>query len=385
MAEKGESMLSSRKELRKSKRLVIKVGTNILFEKDALSRNRIKVIARQAAALKKQGREVIIVSSGAVGAGFKKLGLSQRPKSLKMKQASAAVGQVHLMAYWEKALAEAGVQAAQILISASDLANRVSFLNAKNTLLTLLEYGVIPVINENDTVALDELKVGDNDTLAALVTNMAEADLFINLSDIDGLYDSDPHKNPEARLLSEVERITPATVAMAGDGGTLGTGGMYTKVRAAKRLSEQGIPSLVAGGAVRDVLLKIIDGEDAGTFFKPLPKARLHGKKNWLAFASRPKGTLVVDDGCVLALTRKGKSLLPGGIAAVRGSFAAGDTVTIEDGQGRSLAVGLANYNSSEIEKIMGQRSRQIASTLGYCHSDEVVHRDNLVLSDGLL
>jgi glutamate 5-kinase len=244
---------------------------------------------------------------------------------------------------------------------------------------------VVPVINENDTVALDELKFGDNDTLGALVAGLVEADLFVNLTDIDGLYDDDPRRNPEARLLSEVEKITPALLALAGGGGPLGSGGMYTKVRAAKRLSEQGLASVVASGAGRDVLLKIVEGETVGTFFKPRASKRLLGKKNWLAFATRPKGSLIVDEGCALALTRRGKSLLPGGIVEVSGSFAAGDAVLIRDRKGRPLAVGLTNYTSAEVEKIMGRASRQIEASLGYSHSDEVIHRDNLVLSEGLL
>ncbi|MDR2947338.1 MAG: glutamate 5-kinase, partial [Candidatus Adiutrix sp.] len=240
------------------------------------------------------------------------------------------------------------------------------------------------VINENDTVALEELKVGDNDTLAGLVAALVEADLFVNLTDIDGLYNGDPRHNPEAALISEVEKVTPALLALAGDGGPFGTGGMYTKLRAAKRLSEQGVASVIASGGLRDVLLKIIDGQAVGSFFKPRRK-RLPGKKNWLAFASRPKGRLTVDAGCAQALTAKGKSLLPGGVVSLTGSFAAGDAVTIADEQGRTLGLGLCNYTSAEVEKIMGRPSRHILSLLGYTHSDEIIHRDNLVLSEGLL
>jgi glutamate 5-kinase len=301
-----------------------------------------------------------------------------------MKQACAAVGQVYLMAAWEKALVAEGALAAQILISADDLADRRRFLNAKNTLLALLERGVTPVINENDTVALDELKVGDNDTLGALVTGLVEADLFINLTDIDGLYSADPRHDPAAKLLESVSRVTPAILATAGGGGALGTGGMYTKVRAAKRLADLGTASLVANGGLRNVLLRLIAGESLGTFFCP-PSKRLVGKKNWLAFASRPKGQLTVDSGCAAALAKKGKSLLPGGITAVEGAFAAGDAVTVCDEAGNKLAVGLINYSSSEVEKIMGRTSRYIKIALGYSHSDEVIHRDNMVLSEGLV
>ena len=377
-------MLLSRHSLIKCRRLVFKVGTNILFEKDGLSRNRLKALARQTAELRRRGCEVLVVSSGAIGAGFKKLGLAERPQSLKMKQACAALGQVSLMAAWEKALHEVGLSAAQILITAADLADRSRFLNAKNTLLTLLAHGIVPVINENDTVAVDELKFGENDTLGALVSALVEADLFINLTDIDGLYEADPRLEPSARLIAEVERVTPAVLARATGGGPLGSGGMYTKVRAAKRLAESGVASLVAPGALRDVLLKIVDGEEVGTFFQPRPK-KLHGKKNWLAFASRPKGRVLVDEGCALALTGRGKSLLPGGVTGVQGSFAAGAPITITDARGRDLALGLSNYSAAEIEKIMGRPSRQIAGRLGYCHSDEIVHRDNLVLLEDLI
>ncbi len=376
-------MPASRADLKKARRLAIKVGTNILFEKEGLSRGRISALAGQMAELKREGREIVLVSSGAIGAGFKKLGLSERPHDLKMKQASAAVGQVHLMAAWEKALAAKGLLAAQILISADDLADRRRFLNAKNTLLALLERGVTPVINENDTVALDELKVGDNDTLGALVAGLVEADLFINLTDIDGLFNADPRRDPEARLIKNLHRITPATLAAAGGGGPLGTGGMYTKVRAARRLFDLGRASLIANGAVRNVLMKIIAGEEVGTFFSP-PERRFGAKKSWLAFASRPKGRVLVDAGCEAAL-KKGKSLLPGGIKGAEGGFAAGDAVVIANEAGEKLAVGLINYSVLEVEKIMGRSSRNIKKMLGYSHSDEVVHCDNMVLSEGLL
>ena len=381
-------MLQTRGELRKARRVVFKVGTNLLFEcnqEETISHNRLKVLARQVGTLHDQGREVLIVSSGAIGAGFKKLGLKSRPTSLKLKQACAAVGQVYLMAAWRMALAETKLEAAQVLISADDLADRTRFLNAKNTLLTLLEYKVIPIINENDTVAVDELKVGDNDTLGALVSDLVEADLFVNLSDVDGLYDADPRQHPQATILNEVEQVTPAIISLAGDGGPLGSGGMYTKVRAAKRLADAGLPSVIASGTTRNVLLKILDGEPLGTFFKPQPIKKMRAKKGWLAFASRPQGTIGVDSGCALAMTLNGKSLLPKGIVSVSGTFTAGDPVAVTNPDGCELALGLANYSSDEVGKILGCNSDQISTILGYCHSDEVIHRDNLVLSEGLL
>jgi len=375
----------SRSELRKCRRVVIKIGTSILFENGGLSRNRLKVLSRQAAALKREGREVILVSSGAVGVGYMKLGLAERPKTLLLKQACAAVGQAFLMTAWEKALADENLLAAQVLISADDLADRARFLNARNTLRTLLAHGVVPVINENDTVAVEELKVGDNDTLGALTCALVEGDLFINLTDLAGLYQADPHSDPSAALIGQVEKVTPEILALAGAGGPLGTGGMFTKVRAAKRLADLGVASLIADGRSRDIIRRLMEGEETGTFFMPRPGKALAGKKSWLAFASRPRGRLVVDAGCALALTKRGKSLLPGGLIGVAGHFSAGATVEVADGDGLVLALGLTNYDSEEAEKIRGRRSQEITGLLGYCHSEEIIHRDNLVLAEGLI
>ena len=378
-------MPALRSELRKTRRLVIKIGTSVLFENGALARNRLKVLARQAAALRREGREVLLVSSGAVGVGYLKLNLAERPKTLLLKQACAAVGQAFLMTAWEKALADEGLLAGQVLISADDLADRTRFLNARNTLRVLLAHGVVPVINENDTVAVEELKVGDNDTLGALACALVEGDLFINLTDQTGLYQADPRRDPAAELIGQVEKVTPEILALAGGGGPLGTGGMFTKVRAAKRLADLGVASLIADGRGRDILRRLVDGEETGTFFKPLPGKALGGKKNWLAFASRPKGRLTVDAGCALALTKRGKSLLPRGMTRVAGIFPAGATVEVADEEGRVLALGLTNYGSNDAEKIQGCPSREIGDRLGFCHSEEIIHRDNLVLAEGLI
>lgn len=378
-------MLESRKTLRHSRRIVVKVGTNILFEQETFSLNRLKILSRQTVALQGEGRKLLLVSSGAVGLGYKKMGLLQRPRTLLMKQACAAVGQALLMAAWGEALAEVGLLTAQVLISVDDLADRGRFLNARNTLQTLLAQGVVPVINENDTVAVEELKFGDNDTLGALACALVEGDLFINLTDLDGFYEKDPRRDPTATLIDQVDRVTPGVLALAGGGGPLGAGGMYTKVRAAKRLADLGVASVIAGGCGRDVLERIIAGELVGTFFPPRIDRRLAGKKNWLAFASRPKGRLVVDFGCAQALTQRGKSLLPGGLLAVSGAFAAGATVEVVGESGYVLALGLTNYSAVETEKIKGRHSREIVGLLGYCHSDEIIHRDNLVLAEGLI
>jgi glutamate 5-kinase len=244
--------------------------------------------------------------------------------------------------------------------------------------------GVVPVVNENDTVAVDELKVGDNDTLGAMVASLIEADVFINLTDIDGLYDSNPRQNPKAKIIGEVDKVDQGVLELAGDdGGAWGTGGMRTKVRAAGRLSDRGIASLVVNGNARDSLIKVIEGENIGTFFKPAPH-RLGARKHWLAFAARPKGRLFIDIGAAEALVERGKSLLPGGIKTIEGLFDVGDAVTVVlDGQAdRQLGVGLVNYSAPEIKLIIGQPSSQIADILGYSHSDEVIHRDNLVVFD---
>jgi glutamate 5-kinase len=298
-----------------------------------------------------------------------------------MKQAYAAAGQVALMAAWEKALSTHDLRAAQILLTADDLADRHRFIHARNTLLALAELKAVPVVNENDTVALDELKFGDNDTLGSLVASLTESDLFVNLTDIDGLFDRDPKDGSQPPLIPLVERVGPAILAKAGSRGSAdGTGGMYTKVRAAGRLAERGVPSVIANGLTRDVLPRLMDGEELGTYFMPAARPR-RARKHWLAFAARPKGRLLVDPGAAKALVDQGKSLLPRGVRALEGLFAAGDAVTIAAAEGGAeLGVGLVNYTSPELKSIMGRASREIHDILGFCHSEEVVHRDNLVI-----
>ncbi|MDR2140699.1 MAG: glutamate 5-kinase [Deltaproteobacteria bacterium] len=370
----------SRDRLRKTRRLVVKIGSQVISDGSGLALGRLRALAHQIAELKRQGRECLVVSSGAVASGVKRLGLSVRPTTLRLKQAAAAAGQVALMMAWEKALGVFNLKAAQILLTAEDLADRGRFLNAKNTLSALLEMGLIPVVNENDTVAVEELKVGDNDTLGSLVASLAEADLFVNLTDQEGLFDSDPKTNPAASLIEEVPKVSAATLALAGgSSGPLGTGGMLTKVRAAGRLAERGVPSIIACGLTRDILLRLIEEERLGTYFPPAVKRR-GAYKHWLAFAARPKGALVVDAGAAAALRERGKSLLPGGVAGVEGLFAAGDPVSITLAGQDPFGVGLVNYSSPEVSQIMGLASHEIAAKLGYNHSEEVVHRDNLVV-----
>ncbi|MDR1872284.1 MAG: glutamate 5-kinase [Deltaproteobacteria bacterium] len=368
-----------RDRVKKARRIVIKVGSQIICGPEGLAVGRMKALAKEVSRLGDQGRECLLVSSGAVASGFKRLGLAARPQTLRLKQASAAAGQVALMLAWEKALGAYGRKVAQILLSAEDLADRSRFLNARNTLGALLEMGVIPIVNENDTVAVEELKVGDNDTLGSLVASLMEADLFINLTDQDGLYDADPKKDPSAALIGEVAKVTPKILALSGGSGPLGVGGMFTKTRAAGRLAARGLPSIIANGLVRDILSRLLDGEKLGTFFPPAEK-RQGAYKHWLAFAARPKGVLVVDPGAAAALRERGKSLLPGGVYAVKGLFSAGDPVSIALGEEEPFGVGLVNYSSPEVSQIMGLGSQDIAKKLGYSHSEEVVHRDNLVV-----
>jgi glutamate 5-kinase len=374
--------MESRFDAKKIRRVAVKTGSRIICNDQGLALDRLRALAGQVDLLRRRGMEVILVSSGAVAAGQKKLRNTSRSLTLKNKQAFAAAGQVSLMTAWEKALSTHDLRVAQILLTADDLADRHRFIHARNTLFALLEMKVIPIVNENDTVALDELKFGDNDTLGSLVASLAEADIFINLTDQDGLYDSDPRDNPGARLISTVEKVSASILAKAGaKGGTpYGTGGMYTKVRAAGRLAERGMPSVIASGLTRDVLPRLMEGENLGTFFKPSPKPR-GSRKHWLAFAARPKGRVVVDEGAAAAIRDQGKSLLPKGVTALEGQFLAGDAVTIVEREAAGeLGVGLVNYPSHELSSIMGRGSQEILDKLGYCHSDEVIHRDNLVV-----
>jgi glutamate 5-kinase len=372
-----------RANLRKVRRLVVKVGSQIISEQDGLSLGRIKSLAKQLTDLRRTGRECVVVSSGAVASGFKRLGLPERPTTLRLKQAAAAAGQVTLMMAWDKAFRAYGLRTAQILLSIEDLANRGRFLNARNTVISLLELGLIPIVNENDTVAVEELKFGDNDTLGALVASLVEADFFVTLTDIEGFYADDPRKVPDAPLLSVVPKVTPEILEKArDDSGPLGVGGMRVKVLAASRLAERGLPSVIASGLTRDILPRLLEGEDLGTFFPPTEKKR-GAYKHWLAFAARPKGVIWVDEGAAFAVKERGKSLLPSGVAGVEGVFAAGDPVSIAETGFTPLGVGLSNYASSEIERIKGLSSNQIVKALGYVHSEEIVHRDNLVVISG--
>ena len=367
--------------IRQARRVVLKIGSNIIASrKGGLDLERIEALAGEVRLLREQGRQTVLVSSGAIALGLGPLGLTHRPQSITLKQAAAAVGQSRLMRSYEKAFHPFGLEVAQILLTHEDLSHRKRFLNARNTLITLLGHGVIPVINENDTVSAEEIQFGDNDALAALVTHLVDAQLLVILSDVDGLYNRDPKQDPTARRLPEVSEVTPEIERLAGKSRSAeGVGGMETKVRSAKQAAAYGVATVIVHGRQKAVLSRLFEGEELGTLFLPL-SSRLKSRKQWIAYARRRKGRLSLDAGAVKALLEKGKSLLPSGIVKVDGAFSGGDAVACLNERGEEVARGLVNYSSDEIEKIKGCRSAEIERRLGYQFSDEVIHRDNLVI-----
>lgn len=365
------------------RRILIKVGSAVLTGPKGLNRVMVHRLSDQIAELRQRGArtEVLIVSSGAVASGMRRMGLTERPRTIPHKQAAAAVGQSVLMEAWEAAFDKYDLLVAQVLLTGEDLAHRHRYLNARNTLETLLSWGIVPVINENDTVAVEEIKFGDNDNLSALIAGLVGADLVVNLTDTDGFYDCDPRANPSARLIPTVYRIDSKVLACATPAaGAVGTGGMLSKVIAAKKCLASGIPMVIAPGRQRDVLLRLFAGEGLGTLFLPKERA-YHGKKVWLANLSKPAGDLTLDDGAATALRQRGRSLLPIGIREVRGSFGVGAPVRCMDKTGNVIGIGLTNYKSTEIDSIKGRHSEEIEKIIGYKHSDEVIHRDNFVLT----
>lgn len=364
-----------------ARRVVVKVGSGVLSFNGGINHNVVASISRQMAALTQGGREMILVSSGAVAAGVAKVGLGRRPASMPEKQAAAAVGQAGLILEYELRFAEAGLKVAQVLLTRNDLSNRMRYLNARNTLNTLLSWGVVPIINENDTVVTDEIRFGDNDNLSAMIALLLDADLLINLTDIDGLYDGDPRVNPEAKRLDVVDKITPAIEAASkGRPGTVGTGGMWTKIEAAKKSMGSGVPMVIACGAHPKVLTDLFDGVAQGTYFVPRAD-KLGSRKRWIAFTSKTFGAVIVDDGAADALVARGKSLLPSGILSVSGEFDVGAAVSVCDSRGHELGRGLTNFASRDIEAIKGLHSDQIEACLGSREYDDVIHRDNLVIT----
>ncbi|QTA91482.1 glutamate 5-kinase [Desulfonema magnum] len=367
------------------KRAIVKVGSNILTKDNGLNLDVVSSISRQICHLiDEKGIQIVFVSSGAMAAGTKKLGLPKRPDEVPGRQAVAAVGQAGLMREYEKAFECHGKQVAQLLLTSDGLSYRKRYLNARNTLYTLLSWGVVPIINENDTVSVDEIKFGDNDNLSAMITLLMDADILINLTDIDGLYTKDPRTNPDAELIPVVSAIRKSIERLASDiPGALGTGGMSTKIKAAKKVTTAGIPMIIAKGDKPDILIKLFSGEEHGTFFVP-KKEKLANRKCWIGFNLKPKGVLLIDKGAARAILNRGKSLLPSGIEAVEGDFGVGAPVEFRNGDSEILGTGLVNYSSADIRKIMGLQTGEIRDRLGEKPYDEVIHRDNLAVTGGM-
>jgi len=377
------SVMDRRTALRSVRRVVVKVGSSVLASHArGINTRRIGLLARECAALASEGYEIVLVSSGAIASGLAPLGLRERPRSLPLKQAAAAVGQSHLMWAYHRAFEAKGRRVAQVLLTGDDLSRRTRFLNARHTMMTLLELGVVPIINENDTVAVDEIKFGDNDTLASLVVGLIDARLLVILSDVDGLYSADPRRDSSAVRLADVERITREVERVAGGSSRReGTGGMVTKVRAAERAAACGAGTLIIDGRRTGALSRALRGEDVGTMFFATPQG-LNSRQQWIAHAVRVSGQLWLDAGAVRAVVEGRKSLLPSGVIKVSGEFAAGDAVACLDSVGRVVARGLVNYAAPEVAKICGLKTSEIAKQLGYKYYDEVIHRDNLVVVD---
>ncbi len=368
------------KYLKNLRRLVVKVGSAVITAENGLSQQVIDNLSSELSRFRRQGYEVLLVSSGAIACGRKKLNFPKRAFSLSEKQALAATGQASLIQAYEEAFKKYNQQVAQILLTRMDLEDRKRYLLARNTLQTLLKWGVIPIINENDTVAIEEIQFGDNDLLAALVVGLVEADILICLSDVDALYERDPREDPKAKRVSLVFSIDEKIKKMAGKKpGRFGRGGMVSKIRAAKMVTALGVPMIIASGREPLILEKIFSGEDIGTFFIP-DKRSLSSKKFWIAYHKRPCGRLILDKGAVKALCERQKSLLPAGIKKVNGKFHRGDCVECLDEEGHLIALGISNYSSEELKRIIGCHTKEIFSRLGFIGQEEVIHRDNMVV-----
>ncbi len=373
--------MTTRQQITTTKRWVVKIGSALLTnEGRGLNQAGIATWVEQMAALRKQGHEVVLVSSGAVAEGMSRLGWSKRPHALHELQAAAAVGQMGLVQAYESCFQRHGMHTAQVLLTHDDLSNRGRYLNARSTVRTLLDLGVVPIINENDTVVTDEIRFGDNDTLGALVANLIEADLLVILTDQDGMCDKDPRQHADAKLIHETPANAPGLEAMAsGAGGALGRGGMLTKVRAARLAARSGSATVIAAGREERVLLRLAEGEELGTLFLP-DQQPIAARKQWLAGHLQLRGTLTLDAGAVRVLRDSGKSLLPVGVRSVSGSFLRGEMVACLDEAGKEIARGLVNYSAQDISRIQGQPSSKIEELLGYVDEPELIHRDNLIL-----
>ncbi|MBQ2086696.1 MAG: glutamate 5-kinase [Selenomonas sp.] len=374
-------MGNARQRLQEAKRIVVKVGTSTLtHETGKLNLNRIDKLIREIADLKNQGKEMILVSSGAIAAGLGKLGLDKKPDSIPEKQAVAAIGQGVLMHIYEKLFAEYGQVMGQVLLTKENSVQHHQYIHSRNSLLAQLAMGAVPVINENDAVAVDEIKIGDNDNLSAMVATLVDADALIILSDIEGLYTANPATHPEAELISEIPEITPQVESIAGGAGSkLGTGGMMTKIQAAQIAMSAGVTMVIASGSREGVLREVLTGQNIGTVF-PARESHLRVRKSWLAFGKRLAGEIVVDAGCAAAMRDKGSSLLPAGVVACAGDFAAGSTVRVLTETQQEIARGIVNFDMSTLSRVMGHKSEEITRLVGENVPEEVIHRDNMVL-----
>lgn len=368
--------------LKKASRIVVKLGSNVITAENSLNLDVIESISNQISTLMDRGIEVILVSSGAMAAGLRKMELCKRPDEIPKRQAIAAIGQSGLINAYEKSFATHDKKVAQILLTGEDLNNRVRYLNARNTLHTLIDWKVVPIINENDTIMIEEIKLGDNDNLAAMITLLLDADFLFILTDIEGLYDKDPRTNDDARLISKVTQYRQEIEDYASHiPGTLGTGGMLSKINAARKVTSAGIPMIVAKGDAPGILLDLFDGKDQGTYFVP-KEEKMASRKCWIAYTLTPKGSLIIDEGAAKAVSRNGKSILPIGVVEVIGDFEEGSAVSFQTKDNKIIGTGLVNYRSSDIELIKGLKTSQIEACLGSRHYDEIIHRDNLVLKD---
>lgn len=371
-----------KKYLKDIKRLVVKIGSSSLtLPEGGLDIANMRKFTGEVSAIARDGLEIIIVTSGAIAAGLKYLGISSRPKDISILQAAASVGQVELMRTYSNLFSKYGLKIGQILLTHEDTSRRQQYLNIKSTMENLIKMDVIPIINENDSVATDEIKFGDNDRLAALVSSLIEADLLVILSDIEGMYNKNPKTNKDARLISKVETITEDIEKISeGVGSTFGSGGMITKIGAAKICSFSGIGMIIADSRRSDVLKKIISGDDIGTFFIPKASKKVKSIKKWIAFGMITRGSIVIDRGAEEAIVNRGKSILPVGVVDVTGKFNKGDTLRVFSVDNKLIAKGISNFSDEEISKIKGKNERQILEEFGSSMCAEVIHRDNLVI-----
>ena len=366
--------------LKSARRVVVKVGSSVLSDRGGVHTTRLDELTRDLSRLSAGGMQLVVVTSGAVAAGMGRLNMHRRPRTIPGKQAAAAVGQITLMALYEAGFSRHAIHVAQVLLTHDDLANRRRYLNAKHTLLTLIDAQVVPIVNENDTVAVDEIQFGDNDTLSAQVAVLVEADLLVMLSDVAGLYETDPRLDVGAERIALVERFDDGLMTHAGTAGPLGRGGMASKLQAAQSASRFGIPSLLTDGLRPGVVQAAFDPRrEVGTLFLPLSD-RIASRKHWIAYTLKPAGSLRLDAGASAAIRRDGRSLLPAGVCDVVGNFGEGECVTCLDERGREFARGLVNYDAAALTRIRGRQTGEIEATLGYKVSDEVIHRDDLAL-----